>query len=188
MSYSLSSASPELETDEPLYDDLQDEFAAAHARIRELEVLNEHTRRRIAQLEEGKLADANAARRTPHRNAVEICAWHAYNGQDPTQPTPNMAQPGDLKCGCTLQEALFEESLARYGVGSIHAEGVMMEPALRRSLLHLLQKRYHYTSGEFERGKTQKPGEKKPETPIAVGTSMDHTVPSDPGLPIATQA
>ncbi|KAG8697908.1 hypothetical protein FRC08_006244 [Ceratobasidium sp. 394] len=204
MSYSLSSTSPEPDTEEPLYDDLQDEFVAAHARIRELEQLNERTRQRIAELEEEKVADI--LRRTPHQNAVDICAWHAHHGQDPAQP-PKMAQPGILKCGCTLQEALFEESLARYGVGSMYLDAKMMvrlvvhlcswmlirskDPALRRPLLQLLQKRYNYISGEFERAEVQKSIETKAENPnllVAGPSSMDHAVPSDPGVPIATQA
>ncbi|KAG9089166.1 hypothetical protein FRC06_001686, partial [Ceratobasidium sp. 370] len=122
MSYLLSSASSESETEDFSCHDLRDELAAVHARIRELEDRNDRARRRIAELEQEKHADA---RRTPHQNAVETCAWHAHNGQDSTRPS-HMAQPGALKCGCTLQEALFEESLARYGVGSIHAEAVMM--------------------------------------------------------------
>jgi hypothetical protein len=75
----------------------------------------------------------------------------------------------DLNCGCTYEEALFEESLARHSVGSYHpGESVRMvrpltsplavpiliteqDPALRSPLLKLLLWRYGYKDGEFER-------------------------------------
>lgn len=63
-----------------------------------------------------------------------------------------MAPPGHLNCGCSHEEALFEESLARHGVGSYHpGENVRMDPALRNPLLKLLQQRYNYRDGDFER-------------------------------------
>ena len=63
-----------------------------------------------------------------------------------------MAPPGTLNCGCTHEQALFEESLARHGVGSYHpGENVRMDPALRNPLLKLLQERYGYRDGDFER-------------------------------------
>jgi hypothetical protein len=63
-----------------------------------------------------------------------------------------MAPAGHLNCGCTYEEALFEESLARHNVGSYHpGETVRMDPALRNPLLRLLQTRYAYRDGDFER-------------------------------------
>jgi hypothetical protein len=63
-----------------------------------------------------------------------------------------MAPPGHLNCGCTYEEALFEESLSRHNVGSYHpGETVRMDPALRNPLLKLLQQRYCYRDGDFER-------------------------------------
>ena len=63
-----------------------------------------------------------------------------------------MAPPGYLNCGCTYEEALFEESLARHNVGSyLPGENVRMDPALRNPLLKLLKKRYGYRDGDFER-------------------------------------
>jgi hypothetical protein len=57
-----------------------------------------------------------------------------------------------LNCGCTYEQALFEESLARHGVGAYHpGENVRMDPALRNPLLQLLQTRYGYRDGDFER-------------------------------------
>jgi hypothetical protein len=48
--------------------------------------------------------------------------------------------------------ALFEESLARHGVGSYHpGEMVRMDPALRNPLLKLLESRFGYVDGDFER-------------------------------------
>jgi hypothetical protein len=65
---------------------------------------------------------------------------------------PRTAPPGHLNCGCTYDEALFEESLARHGVGSYHpGESVRMDPALRNPLLRLLQTRYGYKDGDFEK-------------------------------------
>ena len=63
-----------------------------------------------------------------------------------------MAPPGHLNCGCTFEEALFEESLSRHKVGSYHpGDSVRMDPALRNPLLKLLQRRYGYKDGDFER-------------------------------------
>lgn len=63
-----------------------------------------------------------------------------------------MAPTGYLNCGCTYEEALFEESLSRHGVGSYHpGEAVRMDPALRNPLLKVLQERYGYRDGDFER-------------------------------------
>src|SRR5882757_4523151 len=48
--------------------------------------------------------------------------------------------------------ALFEESLARHNVGSYHpGEMVRMDPALRNPLLKLLEQRFGYVDGDFER-------------------------------------
>jgi hypothetical protein len=42
--------------------------------------------------------------------------------------------------------------LARHGVGSYHpGENVRMDPALRNPLLRLLQTRFDYRDGDFER-------------------------------------
>lgn len=63
-----------------------------------------------------------------------------------------MAPAGVLNCGCSYEQALFEESLTRQGVGAYQpGESVRMDPALRNPLLSLLQKRYGYKDGDFER-------------------------------------
>ena len=86
-----------------------------------------------------------------NRAGNALCAWHDSRRERRAHP-PRMAPPGHLNCGCTHEQALFEESLARHGVGSYHpGENVRMDPALRNPLLQLLQERYGYRDGDFER-------------------------------------
>ena len=86
-----------------------------------------------------------------NRAGNALCAWHDSRRERRAYP-PRMAPPGHLNCGCTYEEALFEESLSRHGVGSYHpGENVRMDPALRNPLLKLLQTRYGYRDGDFER-------------------------------------
>ncbi|KAH9990982.1 hypothetical protein BJV74DRAFT_884965 [Russula compacta] len=86
-----------------------------------------------------------------NRAGNALCAWHDSRRERRAHP-PRMAPPGYLNCGCTFEEALFEESLSRHGVGSYHpGENVRMDPALRNPLLRLLQRRYGYKDGDFER-------------------------------------
>jgi len=89
-----------------------------------------------------------------NRAGNALCAWHDSRRERRAYP-PRMAPPGYLNCGCTFNEALFEESLSRHGVGSYHpGENVRMDPALRNPLLLLLEKRYGYRDGDFERDPT----------------------------------
>ncbi|KAF8886582.1 hypothetical protein BD779DRAFT_1441568 [Infundibulicybe gibba] len=86
-----------------------------------------------------------------NRAGNALCAWHDSRRERRAYP-PRNAPPGHLNCGCTCEEALFEESLARHGVGSYHpGESVRMDPALRNPLLRLLQQRYGYKDGDFDR-------------------------------------
>jgi hypothetical protein len=86
-----------------------------------------------------------------NRAGNALCAWHDSRRERRAHP-PRMAPPGYLNCGCSYEEALFEESLSRHGVGSYHpGENVRMDPALRNPLLKLLQQRYGYRDGDFER-------------------------------------
>ncbi|KAG8833298.1 hypothetical protein FRC18_003768 [Serendipita sp. 400] len=86
-----------------------------------------------------------------NRAGNALCAWHDSRRERRAYP-PRQAPPGYLNCGCTNDEALFEESLARHGVGSYHpGEMVRMDPALRNPLLKLLQTRFGYVDGDFER-------------------------------------
>lgn len=86
-----------------------------------------------------------------NRAGNALCAWHDSRRERRTYP-PRMAPPGMLNCGCSEEEALFEESLARNGVGSYRPSGdqVRMDPGLRRPLLQLLKARYGYKDGDFE--------------------------------------
>jgi hypothetical protein len=85
-----------------------------------------------------------------NRAGNSLCAWHDPRRERRMYP-PRMAPEGYLNCGCTHEQALFEESLARNGVGNYHpGETVRMDPALRNPLLKLLQKRYGYRDGDFE--------------------------------------
>ncbi|OAX40824.1 hypothetical protein K503DRAFT_768246 [Rhizopogon vinicolor AM-OR11-026] len=86
-----------------------------------------------------------------NRAGNALCSWHDSRRERRAHP-PRMAPPGYLNCGCTYEEALFEESLSRHGVGSYHpGEAVRIDPALRNPLLKLLQERYGYRDGDFER-------------------------------------
>ncbi|KAF8229779.1 hypothetical protein L208DRAFT_1378750 [Tricholoma matsutake] len=86
-----------------------------------------------------------------NRAGNALCAWHDSRRERRAFP-PRNAPPGYLNCGCTHEQALFEESLARHDVGSYHpGETVRMDPALRNPLLKLLQQRYCYQDGDFER-------------------------------------
>ncbi|KAH9921385.1 hypothetical protein B0H21DRAFT_151799 [Amylocystis lapponica] len=88
---------------------------------------------------------------SPNRAGNALCAWHDSRRERRAYP-PRMAPAGYLNCGCTYEQALFEESLARHNVGSYHpGENVRMDPALRNPLLELLKRRYGYRDGDFER-------------------------------------
>lgn len=86
-----------------------------------------------------------------NRAGNALCSWHDSRRERRVYP-PRNAPPGRLNCGCTFEEALFEESLSRHAVGSyLPGETVRMDPALRNPLLKLLQERYGYKDGDFER-------------------------------------
>ncbi|KZV99547.1 hypothetical protein EXIGLDRAFT_220048 [Exidia glandulosa HHB12029] len=86
-----------------------------------------------------------------NRAGNTLCAWHDSRRERRAYP-PRMAPNGMLNCGCSEEEALFEESLARNGVGSYRPAGdqVRMDPGLRKPLLDLLKRRYGYKDGDFE--------------------------------------
>jgi hypothetical protein len=87
-----------------------------------------------------------------NRAGNALCAWHEPRREKRVYP-PRTAPFGTLNCGCTYEQALFEESLSRHNVGSYLPGGdsVRMDPALRNALLRLLQERYNYRDGDFER-------------------------------------
>jgi len=86
-----------------------------------------------------------------NRAGNALCSWHDTRRERREYP-PRNAPKGRLNCGCTEEETLFEESLARHGVGSLRTgDSVRMDPVLRRPLLNLLKSRYNYQDGDFER-------------------------------------
>ncbi|CAL1709057.1 unnamed protein product [Somion occarium] len=111
-----------------------------------------------------------------NRAGNALCAWHDSRRERRQYP-PRHAPPGYLNCGCSFEEALFEESLARHGVGSYHpGESVRMDPALRNPLLKCLQDRYGYQDGDFERDPVtglwiEGEGPGKWEAKLAAGTT-----------------
>jgi len=52
-----------------------------------------------------------------NRAGNALCAWHDSRRERRAYP-PRDAPPGHPNCGCTFEEAFFEESLAHHGVGS----------------------------------------------------------------------
>lgn len=169
-----SSAPSPMNSPAPVPVDPHDELASVRAKIRELEFMNDLLQLRVVELESEKNKDSDAPAdqsvspafqqswdaRTDarikrfcslNRAGNALCAWHDSRRERRSYP-PRMAPPGHLNCGCTYEEALFEESLARHSVGSYHpGESVRMDPALRNPLLKLLQWRYGYKDGDFER-------------------------------------
>lgn len=170
-------------------DSVEDEIKILRKKVRELELVNDHSRLRIKELEselargsptESPMSHSKSTLaslpipNTPNPSSIHmpwkartdarirlfcslnragnaLCSWHDSRRERRAYP-PRMAPPGCLNCGCTYEEALFEESLSRHGVGSYHpGETVRMDPALRNPLLRLLQQRYGYRDGDFER-------------------------------------
>ncbi|KAI0827088.1 hypothetical protein BC628DRAFT_1418678 [Trametes gibbosa] len=159
---------------------LEEENRRLQQCIRRLEIVNESSRRKIRELETevsrsaypGGLptplptpqphptffqewqARTEARRRTfcsENRAGNALCAWHDSRRERREFP-PRGAPAGYLNCGCTVKQALFEESLSRHGVGSyLPGDSVRMDPALRNPLLALLEQRYGYCDGDFER-------------------------------------
>ena len=78
----------------------------------------------------------------PSLNPLDSCPSHKREKK--TKPIQaHNAPPGTLNCGCTPEDALFEESLERNGVTRV-------DIAARRHLLELLKGRYAYRDGDFE--------------------------------------
>ena len=149
-----------------------DEVRYLRRRVRELEIDNSRNLRIIDSLrnpvtttglptpspspsfQESWRARTEARKRifcSPNRAGNALCAWHDSRRERRTY-APRQAPPGFLNCGCSFEEALFEETLSRNKVGSyLPGEAVRMDPALRNPLLKLLEKRYGYKDGDFER-------------------------------------
>ncbi|KZT36730.1 hypothetical protein SISSUDRAFT_962094, partial [Sistotremastrum suecicum HHB10207 ss-3] len=90
-----------------------------------------------------------------NRAGNALCAWHDSRRERRLYP-PRNAPPDTLNCGCSHAEALFEESLARHGVGAyLPGESVRMDPALRNPLLKLLEEVWGYKDGDFDKFKAR---------------------------------
>jgi hypothetical protein len=81
------------------------------------------------------------------------CAWHEAR-RETFVYLPRSAPSGKLNCGCTYEEALFEDSLASKGV-CVYPDapgnpGAGLEPELRNPLLLILKSRYGYREGDFQ--------------------------------------
>ncbi|KAJ7599333.1 hypothetical protein C8J56DRAFT_1011133 [Mycena floridula] len=150
----------------------QDEIRRLRRRVQELEQIHAQDKERLRSLDqELRRGTSSTASQSPsfqsswkartdarirrfcslNRAGNALCSWHDSRRERRIHP-PRMAPPGFLNCGCSYDEALFEESLARHNVGSyLPGETVRMDPALRNPLLKLLQQRYGYCDGDFER-------------------------------------
>jgi len=154
--------SPYLSPSTPSDDQADDEVNRLRRRVRELELECARNRSIIESLRPSPSSSfqeswraRTAARKlifcSPNRAGNALCAWHDSR-RERRAFAPRQAPPGFLNCGCTAEEALFEESLSRNNVGSyLPGEAVRMDPALRNPLLRLLEKRYGYKDGDFER-------------------------------------
>ncbi|KAG7446787.1 uncharacterized protein BT62DRAFT_980425 [Guyanagaster necrorhizus] len=150
----------------------QEEIRNLRRRVKELERANEQDKERMRMLQMELNSNSSPRLSTSpsfqeswrlrtearqrqfcslNRAGNALCAWHDSRRERRVHP-PRMAPSGYLNCGCSFEEALFEESLSRHGVGSyLPGENVRMDPALRNPLLKLLQERYGYRDGDFER-------------------------------------
>ncbi|QRV93278.1 hypothetical protein RhiJN_21296 [Ceratobasidium sp. AG-Ba] len=152
------------------------ELEQLRQRARELEIINQFATSRVEELEKERAmrnkypegntpvpgpefqaewdARTEARKRqycSPNRAGNALCAWHDSRRERRAFPA-RMAPPNHLNCGCTFNEALFEQALAAHGVGSYYpGENVRMDPALRTPLLKLLEWRYNYKDGDFDR-------------------------------------
>ncbi|KDN46928.1 hypothetical protein RSAG8_04005, partial [Rhizoctonia solani AG-8 WAC10335] len=157
-------------------EELEKERATYRQRARELEIINQFATARVEELEKERATyrqrgidgtlpitpelsaewDSRTEARkrqycSPNRAGNALCAWHDSRRERRAYPA-RMAPPNHLNCGCTYNEALFEQALAAHGVGSYYpGESVRMDPALRTPLLRLLEWRYGYRDGDFDR-------------------------------------
>lgn len=88
-------------------------------------------------------------RKVLNRNGNRCCAW-CEPRREPRKYGPRQVPEDKMTCGCTVEDALFEETLARNGVGSMETGRQRLDPELRHALLVLLQKRYRYQDGDFD--------------------------------------
>jgi len=84
-----------------------------------------------------------------NRNSNRCCAW-CESRRERRKYGPRQIPEGQMTCGCSIEDALFEDSLARNGVGSIDTTRQRLDPELRRNLLSLLKKQYKYQDGDLD--------------------------------------
>ncbi|KAL5634087.1 hypothetical protein ACGC1H_006052 [Rhizoctonia solani] len=119
------------------------ELEQLRQRARELEIINQFATARVEELEKERATyhqrgidgtpitpelaaewDARTEARkrqycSPNRAGNALCAWHDSRRERRAYPA-RMAPPNHLNCGCTFNEALFEQALAAHGVGSYY--------------------------------------------------------------------
>ncbi|KAG9111565.1 hypothetical protein FRC07_008041 [Ceratobasidium sp. 392] len=130
------------------------ELEQLRQRARELEIINQFATSRVEELEKERAMRHKQPEHGSIAPTVEFQAeWEARTEARKRQYcSPNRAGNAHLNCGCTFNEALFEQALAAHGVGSYYpGESVRMDPALRTPLLKLLEWRYNYKDGDFDR-------------------------------------
>ena len=88
-------------------------------------------------------------RKTLNRNGNRNCAW-CEPRREPRKYGPRRAPENKMTCGCNFEDALFEETLAWNGVGSMDTTQQRLDPKLRHALLVLLKKRYRYQDGDLD--------------------------------------
>ncbi|KAH7100055.1 hypothetical protein BKA62DRAFT_620530 [Auriculariales sp. MPI-PUGE-AT-0066] len=83
-----------------------------------------------------------------NKNGNRCCAWHETR-QEVHAYGPREAPEGIMTCGCTVEQALFEEALAKNSVGALETGRKRLDPALRNALLELLKRSYDYRDGDL---------------------------------------
>ncbi|CAE6468495.1 unnamed protein product [Rhizoctonia solani] len=130
------------------------ELEQLRQRARELEIINQFATARVEELEKERATYRQRGIDGTLPITPELSAeWDSRTEARKRQYcSPNRAGNAYLNCGCTYNEALFEQALAAHGVGSYYpGESVRMDPALRTPLLRLLEWRYGYRDGDFDR-------------------------------------
>ena len=88
---------------------------------------------------------------SPNRAGNALCSWHDSRRERRAYP-PCQDPPGYLNCGCSHEEALFEEILSRDTVGGYRpGDTVWMDPALHNPLPRMLENQFVYKDDDFER-------------------------------------
>jgi len=89
-----------------------------------------------------------------NRVGMRRCAW-CHSRRELGPHAPYEAPRDFMNCGCSVEEAKFEDSLASNGIGALEPDRrdntvVRLSKLLRRPLLELLRRRYGYVDGDFD--------------------------------------